>query len=123
MLRAEMRGLGVKMGNIENQKVFAQFLKSIKSHPLYPTIAVMVLRSMKRAVYDATAIGHFGLAKRYYAHFTSPIRRYPDLTLHRQLADFLATGNGRLPQNVLDTAAKHCSEMEERADDAERALQ
>ena len=122
MLRAELRGLGVKMGNIENQKVFAQFLKSIKSHPLYPTIAVMVLRSMKRAVYNATAIGHFGLAKRYYAHFTSPIRRYPDLTLHRQLATYLAKGNARVPQKLLDKWAEHSSEREEIAAEAERAL-
>jgi len=89
LLRSELRGLGVKMGNIENPKVFGQFLKSIKKHPLYPTIATMVLRSMKKAVYDSTTIGHFGLAKKFYAHFTSPIRRYPDLTLHRQLAAYL----------------------------------
>ena len=121
-LRAELRGLGVKMGNIENQKVFAQFLKSIKSHPLYPTIAVMVLRSMKRAVYDAEAIGHFGLAKRYYAHFTSPIRRYPDLTLHRQLATYLAKGNARVPAKLLERWATQSSEREEIAAEAERAL-
>ena len=89
MLRADLRGLGVRVGRIEDPKVFVKFLKDIKSHPLYATISVMVLRSMKKAVYDARAIGHFGLAKKYYAHFTSPIRRYPDLTLHRQLADYL----------------------------------
>ena len=123
-LRAELRGLGVKMGNIGNQKVFAQFLKSIKSHPLYPTIAVMVLRSMKRAVYDATAIGHFGLAKRYYAHFTSPIRRYPDLTLHRQLAAYLAKGKAgaKVPAKLLERWAAQSSEREEIAAEAERAL-
>ena len=122
VLRAELRGLGVKMGNIGNQKVFAQFLKSIKSHPLYPTIAVMVLRSMKRAVYDSTAMGHFGLAKRYYSHFTSPIRRYPDLTLHRQLATYLAKGNARVPAKLLAKWAAQSSEREEIAAEAERAL-
>ena len=81
MLRAELKGLGIKAGNISNPHVFAQLLQTIKRNPLYPTLAMMVLRSMKRTVYDASAIGHFGLAKRYYAHFTSPIRRYPDLTL------------------------------------------
>ena len=122
MLRAELRGLGVKVGNIANPKVFAQFLQTIKKNPLYATIATMVLRSMKRAVYDASNMGHFGLAKRYYAHFTSPIRRYPDLTLHRQLADYLSGGSARRPPKLLATWAKHTSEREEIAAEAERGL-
>ncbi len=122
MLRAELRGVGVKVGNISNPKVFAQFLQTIKKNPLYPTISMMVLRSMKRAVYDGANIGHFGLAKRFYAHFTSPIRRYPDLTLHRQLADYISGGNARRSPKLLATWAKHTSEREEVAAEAERGL-
>ena len=121
-LRAELRGLGVKMGNIANPQVFAQFLRSIKSHPLYSTISVMVLRSMKKALYDSATIGHFGLAKKYYAHFTSPIRRYPDLTLHRQLAARISGGNPRVSPKQLARWAEHSSEMEEIAAEAERSL-
>ena len=144
MLRAELRGLGVKMGNIENPKVFAQFLRSIKRNPLYPTLSTMILRSMKKAVYDSTTIGHFGLAKKYYAHFTSPIRRYPDLTLHRQLAAYLDGRGGetpppqrdgrvgagasrprispKVPPKLLARWAEHTSEREEIAAEAERGL-
>ena len=124
MLRAELRGLGVKMGNIENPKVFAQFLKSIKKNPLYPTLSTMILRSMKKAVYDSTTIGHFGLAKKYYAHFTSPIRRYPDLTLHRQLAAYLEKPkrSPKVPPRLLATWAEHTSERVQLAAEAERAL-
>ena len=137
MLRSELRGLGVKMGNIENPKVFGQFLKSIKRHPLYPTISTMVLRSMKKAVYDSTTMGHFGLAKKFYAHFTSPIRRYPDLTLHRQLAAYLgqneecrmkneecrvSPSRAKVPPKLLAKWAEHTSEMEEIAAEAERGL-
>lgn len=122
MLRAELRGLGVKMGNIENPKVFAQFLRSIKRNPLYPTLSTMILRSMKKAVYDPTTIGHFGLAKKYYAHFTSPIRRYPDLTLHRQLAAYLEKRNAKVPPKLLAKWAEHTSEREEIAAEAERGL-
>jgi len=122
MLRAELRGLGVKLGNIENPKVFGQFLRSIKSNPLYPTLATMVLRSMKRAVYDSTTIGHFGLAKKYYAHFTSPIRRYPDLTLHRQLAAHLAKKNAKVAPKLLAKWAEHTTQREEIATEAERGL-
>ena len=122
MLRAELRGLGVKAGDIGKPKVFAQFLKTVKSHPAYATIAMMVLRSMKRAVYDSRSIGHFGLAKRYYAHFTSPIRRYPDLTLHRQLAAFLNHRDARVPPAELAKWAAHATEREETAAEAERAL-
>ena len=122
MLRAELKSIGLKPGNLENQKVMAQFLASVKGHPLYPTIAMMVLRSMKRAVYDSTTIGHFGLAKRYYAHFTSPIRRYPDLTLHRQLAAWLEGKNAKVPPKLLAKWAEHSSEREEIAAEAERGL-
>lgn len=122
VLRTELRGLGVKLGNIENQKVFAQFLRSIKKHPLYSTIAVMVLRSMKRACYNSETIGHFGLAKKYYAHFTSPIRRYPDLTLHRQLYRRLCGKNAKIDPHTLKEWARHTSEREEIASEAERGL-
>ncbi len=122
MLRAELRGLGVKMGNIENPKVFAQFLQDIKKNPLYPTLSMMVLRSMKKAIYDSTTIGHFGLAKKYYAHFTSPIRRYPDLTLHRQLAAYLEKKNAKVPPKILAKWAEHTSEHEQIAAEAERGL-
>ena len=123
MLRADLRGLGVRVGNLEDPKVFAKFLKDIKRHPLYPTIAVMVLRSMKKAVYDASSIGHFGLAKKYYAHFTSPIRRYPDLTLHRQLADFLVKpGLAKRSPQELAKWAEHTSAREQIAAEAERGL-
>ena len=122
-LREELRGMGVKVGAIENPNVFRVFLQSIKSHPLYSHIAVSILRSMKKAVYSPDTIGHAGLAKRYYAHFTSPIRRYPDLTLHRQLADFLIKPlKARRTPAQLAAWAEHANEMEERATEAERAL-
>ena len=122
MLRADLSAIGVKCGDISHGRNMAKFLGRIKRHPLGRTVCVMVLRSLKRACYDARKIGHFGLAKDFYAHFTSPIRRYPDLLLHRQLAEYLVNGGGRMPQKVLDGAARKCSELEERADEAERSL-
>ena len=121
-LRAELRGLGVKAGDISKPKVLSQLLRSIRKNPLYPTMSMMVLRSMKRAVYDSQSIGHFGLAKKYYAHFTSPIRRYPDLVLHRQLADRLAGRSAKVPAGRLAKWAAHATEMEELATEAERGL-
>lgn len=87
-------------------------------------IARLTLRSMKRAAYTTDCSGHFGLATQYYCHFTSPIRRYPDLQIHRIIKEFL---RGRLNEEriahyreLLPEVAKHSSQTERRADEAER---
>ena len=121
-LRARLGALGVSCGDLSHGRNLANFLKKIKGHPLEGTISVMVLRSMKRALYSSEMIGHYGLAKKYYAHFTSPIRRYPDLVLHRQLSAHLAGKGGRLDKKYLAAAAEHTSQREQLADDAERTL-
>ena len=121
-LRANLAAIGISCGDISQPRNLARFLDKIKDSPLEGVLSVMVLRSMKRALYSAREIGHFGLAKKFYAHFTSPIRRYPDLVLHRQLASFLDGKGGRMDQGWLDRAAKHTSEREQVADEAERML-
>ncbi len=121
-LRANLAAIGISCGDISQPRNLARFLEKIKDSPLEGVLSVMVLRSMKRALYSAREIGHFGLAKKFYAHFTSPIRRYPDLVLHRQLASFIAGKGGRMDQGWLDRAAQHTSEREQIADEAERML-
>ncbi len=121
-LQANLAILGFHPGNLADPKNLAKFLKDTQDHPLRYHAHTMVLRSMKRALYSAEKIGHFGLAKDYYAHFTSPIRRYPDLVLHRQLADYLDGKGGKMPQNYLVQTAFLATEREQVADDASRQL-
>jgi len=121
-LKTNLALLGFHTGNLAHPDVLAKFLKDTHDHPLRYHAHTMVLRSMKRALYSAEKIGHFGLAKTYYAHFTSPIRRYPDLVLHRQLADYLDGKGGRLPQDYLVSTATLATEREQIADDASRQL-
>ena len=121
-LQANLAILGFHPGNLADPKNLAKFLKDTQEHPLRYHAHTMVLRSMKRALYSAEKIGHFGLAKEYYAHFTSPIRRYPDLVLHRQLADYLDGKGGKMPQNYLMQTAFLATEREQVADDASRQL-
>jgi len=83
-------------------------------------VASQVLRSLRWALYSDENQGHFGLAKREYTHFTSPIRRYPDLVIHRILKTVLL--GERLKRSPLDSVALHCSERERKADEAEREL-
>jgi ribonuclease R len=95
-------------------------LEKAKGRPEEKFIGVRILRAMKLAVYSTENVGHYGLAKRDYTHFTSPIRRYPDLVVHRILKSALAK---RKPEAWdLAAVALHSSERERNADDAERAL-
>ena len=120
-------GYHIKVKSGENEvhpKEIQKLLAEIEGRPQEALISRLTLRSMKRARYSTECTGHFGLACQYYCHFTSPIRRYPDLQIHRIIKEQL---RGRLKeeriqhyQEILTEVAKHSSEMERRADDAER---
>jgi ribonuclease R len=103
---------------------FSRFLNGVKDTPESEFINELMLRSMKKAVYQRDNIGHFGLAFSHYTHFTSPIRRYPDLLVHRLLRSRV---NGMYPPHMakrivpfIDSAASHCSTTERDAEAAER---
>ena len=111
-------------GEEVHPKEIQKLLASIAGTPEEAMISRMALRSMKQAKYSVECSGHFGLACQYYCHFTSPIRRYPDLQIHRIIKDWL---RGRLGEersahyrSILPEVAKHSSETERRADEAER---
>ncbi len=105
-------------------KELQKLLVKIEDTPEEALISRLTLRSMKQAKYTIDCTGHFGLACQYYCHFTSPIRRYPDLQIHRIIKEQI---RGRLNEKriehyneILPEVAKHSSEMERRADEAER---
>ena len=105
---------------------FQRLLDRIHDTPAEEPIAFLMLRTMQKARYAAENLGHFGLAASCYTHFTSPIRRYPDLTVHRLLRaarrNELTDDRTADLEDELPEVARHCSEMERRADDAEREL-
>ncbi len=125
--------LGLSMGGgLEPEpKDFTKLLEKLGDRPDGELIQTMLLRSMKQAVYEADCRGHFGLALSAYSHFTSPIRRYPDLILHRAIKAVLAkeakddvTGKGGFvyTEEKMDAMGEHCSMTERRADDATREV-
>ena len=104
---------------------FQKLVQKIRGTPEEKPIAMLMLRTMQKAKYDPTPIGHFGLATRHYAHFTSPIRRYPDLVVHRSLRESrrgLFEERRTELQDDLPDMGRHTSERERRANDAEREL-
>ncbi len=121
-LTAELHALGYRPGDLNDRHALSEFLRTIRETPLARYAQLAVLKSMKRAVYSADAAGHFGLAKKYYAHFTSPIRRYPDLVVHRILAAVLANRGGVYTPAELGRISQHCSTTEQDAERAEREL-
>lgn len=118
-------GYSIKIGQDEiHPKELQKLLQKIEGMPEEALISRLTLRSMKQAKYSTMGTGHFGLATSYYCHFTSPIRRYPDLQIHRIIKDNL---RGRMNEKrighyekILPQVAKHSSETERRADEAER---
>lgn len=122
--------LGIKLPFTEEPKPsdYSNILASVAGRPDQELIQTMLLRSMKQAVYQSDCIGHFGLALEAYSHFTSPIRRYPDLVVHRIIKSVLQTEQASLandghhryaPEQVIELG-EHCSMTERRADDATR---
>jgi ribonuclease R len=113
-------------GRTVTPKQFQKLIDRIRGTPEERPIAALMLRTMQKARYDAASLGHFGLATEHYTHFTSPIRRYPDLLVHRVLRESRhgAMTPARQEELVeeLPDIAKHTSEMERRADEAEREL-
>ena len=118
-------GYSIRMGqDYVHPKELQKLLASIQDSPEEPLISRLTLRSMKRAQYSTECTGHFGLSAKYYCHFTSPIRRYPDLQIHRIIKENLHGGltERRIEhyERILPEVAKNSSLMERRADDAER---
>ncbi len=124
-------GLELKGGEEPSTEDYAELLTKVKERPDFELIQTMLLRSLSQAVYSPENLGHFGLALQEYAHFTSPIRRYPDLSLHRGIKYLLEKGHGNKRKTTdtggyhynmseMDTLGEHCSMTERRADDATR---
>ena len=115
-------GLGLPGGDIPKPRDYAALLDKIRGRPDFTLLQTVLLRSLKQAVYTPENVGHFGLAFDAYVHFTSPIRRYPDLLVHRAIKALLA---GKKYDGGIDWEAlgRHCSETERRADDASRDVE
>ncbi len=112
-------------GNSIHPRALQEIIESVQGQPEEMVVSTIMLRSMKQAKYDPESLGHFGLSTDYYTHFTSPIRRYPDLIVHRLIRTYLI--NGELDSGTqakwkdkLAGIAEHSSNMERRAVEAER---
>lgn len=101
---------------------FAKILQDAKDRPEFGVINKVMLRTMQKARYSEENVGHFGLASKCYCHFTSPIRRYPDLFVHSALKEILHSADGSKLTKIAHSAGIDCSERERIADDAERAV-
>ncbi|MED4988729.1 ribonuclease R [Geobacillus sp. NFOSA3] len=112
-------------GNQIHPRALQEILEAVRGEPEEMVISTVMLRSMKQARYDAESLGHYGLSTDFYTHFTSPIRRYPDLIVHRLIRTYLI--NGQMDEQTqrkwaekLPDIAEHASDMERRAVEAER---
>jgi ribonuclease R len=116
------RSLGYKMQSHLDRFALQRVLERSARRPDVHAVHYALLRSLKQAVYSPEEEGHYALASANYCHFTSPIRRYPDLTVHRLLGQWLRTGSAGSDETELTALGEHCSKMERRAEMAEREL-
>ena len=119
-------GLNLPGGNKPTAKDYGTLLDAVRGRPDFHLIQTVLLRSMQQAMYSSDNVGHFGLAYDAYTHFTSPIRRYPDLVVHRIIKHILAGGtaaNLDYSKPELQQVGEHCSGTERRADEATRDVE
>jgi ribonuclease R/exosome complex exonuclease DIS3/RRP44 len=115
---------GIMSNFNKNKNLAASFnalLKDAHKKPYENIINLLAIRTMAKAFYTTKNIGHYGLGFQYYTHFTSPIRRYPDLLVHRILFDHIRNKQTLSDRTSLEERCKYCSEMERKAEQAERA--
>ncbi|MDO9450911.1 MAG: RNB domain-containing ribonuclease, partial [Rugosibacter sp.] len=114
-------GFQLSGGDAPGAKDYAKLLESIGQRPDRQLLQTVMLRSLRQAIYSPDNVGHFGLAYESYTHFTSPIRRYPDLLVHRSIKSALA--RRRYAPGNWEEIGLHCSKTERRADDATRDVE
>ena len=108
-----------KVGDLSHRKEVQRFLASIRGKPEEQALKIGLLKSLKRARYAAQSLGHYGLAKANYLHFTSPIRRYADLVVHRTLAKRNSPRRTKIDVGQIESLANHISDTERNAAEAE----
>jgi ribonuclease R len=122
-LREYVQAFGYSLPRVESgsvsRKDLAELIEHVKGSPQEAVVTQAALRAMAKAIYSPANIGHFGLGFKHYSHFTSPIRRYPDLVAHRLLKHY-ARGGGHVSEEALAEACEHCSAQERSAAEAER---
>ena len=121
-LTSFVRGLGLECDSLESRFEIQRLLDEVAQSPQEPAINFAVLKSMQKAVYSPEEEGHYALNSKHYCHFTSPIRRYPDLTVHRLVNDVLGGRKPTIHMEALFGLGEHCSDRERRAESAEREL-
>ena len=120
-LRDFLKLFGISCGELSGRKELNKMLEAVNKHPISQVLKIKFLRSLKQACYRSSPDGHFGLAKKDYLHFTSPIRRYADLVVHRVIEDIVRKRKSKKIDFLkLENTAKHLSKTERNSVDAER---